>query len=148
MFHCNLFLSNPIILQFCRAWYYCLEFQNDWATEMDVIGNWIFMTFNSLRPNDKFHWNLDQNLYIFIQENALKIIVCEMAAILSQTQCVTSQMSCWGYLILQQPTVFPGENYIHIKLFEWTWIEKQIQPLWNKYNLKKLINSITAEISI
>ena len=33
-------------------------------------------------------WNLKQNSYIFIQENAFENVVCEMAAILSRPQCV------------------------------------------------------------
>ena len=34
-----------------------------------------------------FNWNSD----IFFQENALESVVCEMAAILSQPQCVTDR---------------------------------------------------------
>ena len=33
-------------------------------------------------------WNLKQNWHIFIQENAFENIVCEIAAILSRSQCV------------------------------------------------------------
>ena len=33
-------------------------------------------------------WHFNLNLYIFIQENAFEYIVCEMAAIFSQLQCV------------------------------------------------------------
>ena len=37
---------------------------------------------------NKFQWNLNQNSYIFIQENAFENVVWEMAAILSRPQCV------------------------------------------------------------
>ena len=37
---------------------------------------------------DKFQLNLKQNSYIFIQENAFENVICEMASILSQPQCV------------------------------------------------------------
>ena len=43
--------------------------------------------------NIKFQWNLKQNLYIFIQENAFENVVCEMAAIFSQLQCVNLFMA-------------------------------------------------------
>ena len=36
----------------------------------------------------KFQWKLKRNSYIFIQENALKNVVCEIASILSRLQCV------------------------------------------------------------
>ena len=38
----------------------------------------------------KFYWNLNLNLYIFIQENAFENVVWEMADILSRPQCVNS----------------------------------------------------------
>ena len=34
-----------------------------------------------------FQWNLKQNVYILIQENACENLVCEMEAILSRPQC-------------------------------------------------------------
>ena len=37
---------------------------------------------------NKFRWNLNQNSYIFIQENAFENVVWEMAAIFSQPQYV------------------------------------------------------------
>ena len=37
---------------------------------------------------NKFQWNLKQNSYIFIQENALENVVWKIAAILSLPQCV------------------------------------------------------------
>ena len=40
-------------------------------------------------PGTKLQWNLKRNWYIFIQENAFENVVCEMAAIFSQPQCVS-----------------------------------------------------------
>ena len=37
---------------------------------------------------NKLQWNLNRNLYIFIQENPLENVVWKMAAILSRPQCV------------------------------------------------------------
>ena len=37
---------------------------------------------------NKLQWNLNQNSYIFVEENALENVVWKMAAILSQPQCV------------------------------------------------------------
>ena len=38
----------------------------------------------------KLQWNFNQNSNIFIQENALEHVVCEIASILSRPQCVNS----------------------------------------------------------
>ena len=48
---------------------------------------------------NKRHWNLNQNLYIFIQENGFENVVWKMAAILSRPQCVN--------------TLWPEQNYKH-----------------------------------
>ena len=45
-----------------------------------IIVNW------TLR--NKLQWNFNRNSNIFIQENALEHVVCEMASILSRPQCV------------------------------------------------------------
>ena len=37
---------------------------------------------------NKIQWNFNRNSYIFIQENALENVVCEVASILSRPQCV------------------------------------------------------------
>ena len=37
---------------------------------------------------NKLQWNFNRNSIIFIQENALQNVVCEMASILSRPQCV------------------------------------------------------------
>ena len=37
---------------------------------------------------NKLQWYLERNSYFFVQENEFENVVCEMAAILSQPQCV------------------------------------------------------------
>ena len=37
---------------------------------------------------NKLQWSFNKNFNIFIQENALESVVCEMAAILTRPQCV------------------------------------------------------------
>ena len=37
---------------------------------------------------DKCRWNVDQNLNIFIQENAFENVIWKMAALLSRSQCI------------------------------------------------------------
>ena len=39
---------------------------------------------------NKFQWNVNQNSYVFIQENPFEYVVWKMAAILSRLQCVNS----------------------------------------------------------
>ena len=41
---------------------------------------------------NKFQWNVIRNSNIFIQENALQNVVCEMASILFMPQCVNAQL--------------------------------------------------------
>ena len=41
-----------------------------------------------LSLRNKFQWNLDQNSYIFIPENAFENVISEITAILSQPQYV------------------------------------------------------------
>ena len=50
------------------------------------IVNW------TLRNN--LQWNFNRNSNIFIQENTLENVVCEMAAILSRAQCVKRKRCC------------------------------------------------------
>ena len=53
----------------------------------------------NLNFRNKHKWNLKQNSCIFIKENAFESIVCEMAAIFSQPQCVnTFAMNTIGFM--------------------------------------------------
>ena len=52
-------------------------------------------------PRNKLQWNVNQNSYIFIQENTFKNVVWKIAAILSQPQCVNmAQFSCGQYIVI------------------------------------------------
>ena len=50
-------------------------------------------------PLEKLQWNLNQNSYVFIQENVIERVDCEMAAILSGPQwvklCASFQSHRW-----------------------------------------------------
>ena len=46
---------------------------------------------------NQLQWHFNKNSHIFIQENAFKIVVCEMAAILSQSQCINTKQ--WGFMM-------------------------------------------------
>ena len=50
---------------------------------------------------NKLQWNINRNLYIFIQENTSENVIWKMAAILSRPQCV--KMSFGGISYIQQP---------------------------------------------
>ena len=43
---------------------------------------------------NKFQWNFNRNSKIFIHENEIESVVCEMAAILSRPQCVRHVHKC------------------------------------------------------
>ena len=42
---------------------------------------------------NKFQWNVNRKLYIFIQENVFEIVVRELVAILSRPQCVKDALA-------------------------------------------------------
>ena len=44
-------------------------------------------------PTNKLQWIVNQNLYIFIEENTFENIVWKMAAILSRSQCDNNSSS-------------------------------------------------------
>ena len=56
------------------------------------------------RNEKKRQWNLHRNSKLFIHENALENVVCDMAVILSRGRCV--QIVFEGYSMLQQLQVF------------------------------------------
>ena len=58
---------------------------SDQATSHYLNQWWNIVNWNLTNTSQ---WNLNRNSYIFIQENAFENVICEMAAILSQPQCV------------------------------------------------------------
>ena len=71
------------------------------------IGNW---TLRSIRQ-----WNLNQNWYIFIQENGFENVVWKMAAILSRPQCFKHWILGKRALIMHTKTPMSRHILIHIK---------------------------------
>ena len=52
---------------------------------------------------NKFQWNFNRNSNIFIQENALENVVCEMASILSRPRCVNNWWRPTDAYVRQEP---------------------------------------------
>ena len=57
-----------------------------WTAPSHYLNQWWNIVNWTLR--NKLQWHFNRNLNIFIQENALEDVVCEMASIFSRPQCV------------------------------------------------------------
>ena len=79
-----------------RYWLVAWTAPSHYLKQCWIIVNW------SLR--NKLQWNFNRNSNIFIQENALEHVVCEMASILSRPQCVNglivSALCCSWFVLL------------------------------------------------
>ena len=53
---------------------------------------------------NKFLWNLNQYINIFIDQNEIENDVCKMAAILSQSLCVQGNAAVAAYIFLVSAT--------------------------------------------
>ena len=74
----------------------CLHWFRQWLVAWLATSHYLSQCWNNvnLTLGNKHQWNFNQNLHIFIQENAFENVVWEMSAILSQPQCVdTRQVS-------------------------------------------------------
>ena len=60
-------------------------FQHYFAPSYHLNQCWNIVNFTR---RNKLWWNINRNSHIFIQEKVLKNVVCEIADILSQSQCV------------------------------------------------------------
>ena len=99
---------------------------------------WIIVNWN---PRNKFQWNLDQNTIIFIQENAIENVVCQMSAILSRLSISihTRIMSQTKHTVrICQSTLLPHKtdhknhitkNIIFVSKHLWTNIQHNIPPI-------------------
>ena len=84
------------------------------------------MVIGTLR--NKLQWNINRNSYIFIQENALENVVCEMASILSRPQCVNTAMATVSFLSWLFIVVIDGDVWCRDK---WTlFAERENHVLW------------------
>ena len=57
---------------------------------------------------NKLQWNFNRNSNIFIQENALQNVVCEMASILSRPQCVLMPQDITDDWLALGPVLMPS----------------------------------------
>ena len=68
---------------------------------------------------NKLQWNLNQNLYIFIQENASENVVCEIAAILSRGTWI-NWLIPWISRLDFKDTIFQSYfTYWYLQIFLW-----------------------------
>ena len=97
------------------------------------IVNWIL--------RNKLQWNFNRNSNIFIQENALENVVCEMASILSRPQCVNPSheskvlwLLCWDSKLWFSPNqtiifLFRIRNPLQYVSRETVWY---VNSLWSR----------------
>ena len=76
-------------------------------------------------PGNKLQWNLNWNLYVFIQENAFEIVVRKFVAILSRPQCVkgpagvSGMPSTWSPVDNIQSVLFNINFFLSYPLFDY-----------------------------
>ena len=72
---------------------------------------------------NKLQWNLNQNFYFFIQENAFEHVVWKMATIVSQPQCVNGLINYYATLADSSSAL--------IRRISYSWILNAIdQHIW------------------
>ena len=107
-------------------------------------------------PRNKLQWYINRSSYIFIQENALESVVCEMSVILSWPQCVkggrcpTNRFYQSPFRInslrpRQEGRHFPDDIFMCIFLNENVWIPIKISL---KFVPKGPIDNIPALVQI
>ena len=75
---------------------------------------------------NKLQWSFNPNLYIFTQENAFETVICEIAAILSRPQYVSSLLRRLGPIRYGNGFIHTFQNIVnHNPVFSW-WIYLQI----------------------
>ena len=77
--------TRPSVIQIMTC---CLTGAKPLSDQCCDIVNWT--------PRNKLQWNLNQNLYTFIQENAFENVVWKIVAILSGPQCVKLTTTSWN----------------------------------------------------
>ena len=76
------------------------------------------------KKTKKLQWNINRNSYIFIQENALENVVCEMTSILSLPQCAKGYGDTFGVpnnslCLLIYFDIFAGLHTLYLGLHTW-----------------------------
>ena len=106
-----------------RWWLVAWSAPNHYLNQCWNIVNW------TLR--NKIQWNSNRNPNIFIQENALENVVCEMASISSRPQCI----NCFWFLRMA----------IHVSIIDHIW-KKYLVHIVSVIHVTRLeINGITKE---
>ena len=72
-----------------------------WLVTWTVPSHYLNQCWNSANwtLRNKLRWNFNQNSNIFIQENWLENVVCEMESIFSQPQCVKASRDMGSWLV-------------------------------------------------
>ena len=80
---------------------------------------------------NKLQWNFNRNSKIFIQENAIQNVVCEMTSILSRPHCVNSAVpSSAGHTQHQRKP--PGRQWNVAVIFAWGMWAHVHWTVWNE----------------
>ena len=81
-----------------------------WLVAWSTPSHYLNQCWNNINwtLRNKLQWNLNQNSYIFIQENAFDNVLWKMAAILSRPQCVN--LTLWPYMLS-----FPSLYYMMLQ---------------------------------
>ena len=95
-----------------RQWLVAWSLPNHYLNQCWNIVSWTF--------GNKLQWNLNQNSYIFIQENAFENVVWKMAAILSRLQCVKHEWHAESGLVTTLRGPIQYRNVLQVLEF----------PLW------------------
>ena len=116
------------VMHICISKLTIIGSHNDLApTRRQVIVNWT--------PRNKFQWNLNQNPYFLIEENAFETVVWKMSAILSQPQCGTLQKKSWNRMqayMYKWDTYKIGVQLKHRKLTTST--SGQVAQIYNDFS--------------
>ena len=75
--------SGSVLTHWDRVTHICVNKLTIISSDLNQCWNIVNWTLGN-----KFQWNLNRNLNIFIQENAFENVVWKMAAMLSRPQCV------------------------------------------------------------
>ena len=107
------------VIDLCHHWF------RWWLVAYSAPSHYLNQCWNIVNwtLRNKLKWNLNQNSYIFIQENAFENVVWEMAAILSGPQCVKGGIVGVPLIILVTMTVMNDNTapYLHVNWMELSW---------------------------
>ena len=94
---------------------------------------------------NKIQWNFNRNSYIFIQENALENVVCEVASFLSRPQCVKLLAHCCTSCTSWKKMRYA---YIRHRVHKFLTLYISVIQWWNcHYSIVKINNSFWDPIT-